>query len=178
MPQKMQDITQKPEQPQNQENLMPPEKIEIPAKIEVERKFEAEKAPAWPKEGKIEEEKREAVIAPPAPQPVTPITAKSPTQERIEQILAEDLEEIYFQLPPNKQAEFKEVGEETASRIEMLLGHVKIKVKKILQLIIAWLKIIPGLNHFFLEQEAKIKTDEILKLKPEKINPPQNQNKI
>jgi len=28
-----------------------------------------------------------------------------------------------------------------------------------------WLKLIPGVNKFFLEQEAKIKTDEVLKLK-------------
>jgi len=28
-----------------------------------------------------------------------------------------------------------------------------------------WLKILPGVNKFFLEQEAKIKTDKILALK-------------
>jgi hypothetical protein len=37
-----------------------------------------------------------------------------------------------------------------------------VSTKKIFVLIRAWLKIIPGVNRFFLEQEAKIKTDKIL----------------
>ena len=41
----------------------------------------------------------------------------------------------------------------------------KVKVKEIVKLIIEWLKIIPGASRYFLEQEAKIKTDKILKLK-------------
>jgi hypothetical protein len=41
-------------------------------------------------------------------------------------------------------------------------------VKKILALIRDWLKLIPGVNRFFLEQEAKIKTDKILLAAEEK----------
>ena len=36
--------------------------------------------------------------------------------------------------------------------------------RKILKLIRSWLKLIPGVNKFFLEQEAKIKTDKIVDL--------------
>ena len=38
------------------------------------------------------------------------------------------------------------------------------KAKKIFQLILEWLKLLPGINRFFLEQEAKIKTDRIIHL--------------
>ena len=85
--------------------------------------------------------------------------------EKIENILEEDLEEIYFKMPPKKQAELKVKGEQAASQIRELLKSAHIKVKKILRLILDWLRILPGVNHFFLEQEAKIKTDKIIALK-------------
>ncbi len=85
-----------------------------------------------------------------------------PEVKKIENILAEDLEDIYKNLPSEKQVEFKKRGEETAVQISLLLKNVKIKVKEVLELIRDWLKIIPGVNKFFLEQEAKIKTDKLL----------------
>lgn len=86
-------------------------------------------------------------------------------KKQIEKILQNDLEEVYINLPPNKQKEFRTVGEQTANEINNLLEKAKVKIKKIINLIKKWLSIIPGVNKFFLEQEAKIKTDEILKLK-------------
>ncbi len=181
MPKKIQDITAKPETPQDLPNQEIPVQPEMPEEVEVEKKIEVEKAPTFPTEGAIGAEQQEAVmpaqvIAPAAPQP----PVKSPTLEKIENILQEDLQDIYFQLPPKKQAEFREVGEETATRIAKMMSGVKIHVKKILELIINWLKIIPGLNRYFLEQEAKIKTDEILKLKQDQkqSNSGGDQNKI
>ena len=38
----------------------------------------------------------------------------------------------------------------------------KVKVRDVVHLIREWLLVIPGVNAFFLEQEAKIKTDRIL----------------
>jgi len=84
---------------------------------------------------------------------------------QIENILEEDLEEIYFSLPPEKQKEFKTKGEETAKKISLALQKTKIKVNQIIKLIKNWLKLIPGVNKFFLEQEAKIKADKIIELK-------------
>lgn len=84
---------------------------------------------------------------------------------QIEKILEEDLEDIYFNLPPETQKEFKEKGEETASKIHEFLDAVKIKTKEIIIAISHWLKIIPGVNKFFVDQESKIKADKILKLK-------------
>ncbi len=86
-------------------------------------------------------------------------------QKQIESILAADLEKIYLNLSPAKQKEFKLKGEQTATEINKLMSKIKVKVKEIVNLIIRWLKIIPGVNEFFLEQEAKIKADEIMKIK-------------
>lgn len=83
-------------------------------------------------------------------------------EEEIDDILEEDLKELYVAMPPDKQVEFREKGEETRSKIRQLVSSAKINAKKIFALIRAWLKIIPGVNRFFLEQEAKIKTDKIL----------------
>ncbi|MBI4257304.1 hypothetical protein HY626_04595 [Candidatus Uhrbacteria bacterium] len=83
-------------------------------------------------------------------------------EEEIEDILEEDLKELYLTMSPDKQAEFCEKGEQTRSRIRQIVRSAKINAKKIFHLIRDWLKIIPGVNRFFLEQEAKIKTDKIL----------------
>ncbi|MDD5290803.1 MAG: hypothetical protein PHZ04_01680 [Patescibacteria group bacterium] len=86
-------------------------------------------------------------------------------EEKVGKILEAGMEEIYLNLPANKQAEFKAKGEETVREINGLLGKAKVKVEKIISLIKKWLSVIPGVNKFFLEQEAKIKADEIMKLK-------------
>ncbi len=112
----------------------------------------------------IEEIENEMEVAGSATAAVTP-AAKSPELREIENILEEDLEEFYFELPPEKQKEFKQKGEETASKIEEMLRSVKVNAKKVVNLIKNWLKIIPGVNKFFLEQESKIKADKILKIK-------------
>ncbi len=83
-------------------------------------------------------------------------------EEEIEDILEEDLKDLYVSMPPEKQATFREQGEETRTKVRVLVGSAKVNAKKIFQLIRGWLKIIPGVNRFFLEQEAKIKTDKIL----------------
>jgi len=90
--------------------------------------------------------------------------------EEIENILQEDLGDVYASLPPETREEFKVEGEKTAVEIKGLVERVKIKTRKIFQLIKNWLKIIPGVNRFFLEQEAKIKTDEILDLAEKEKN--------
>lgn len=90
---------------------------------------------------------------------------KSLNLVKIESILEEDLEDVYFKMEPQLQEDFKTKGEETAAEIEKLLEKTKVKTKKIFQLIVGWLRMVPGVNKFFLRQEAKIKTDKIIKLK-------------
>ncbi len=87
-------------------------------------------------------------------------------KEEVEDILETGLENLYLDMSKEKQVEFRAKGEETANKISRLLMQAKIQVKKIIYAIIDWLKIIPGINKFFIKQTAKIKTDQILKLKP------------
>ena len=84
--------------------------------------------------------------------------------QNIENILEEDLEEIYFEMDPATQDAFKKSGEETTKEIINLIENAIKSFKKVFKLITNWLKIIPGINKFFLEQEGKIKTDKLLKI--------------
>ena len=86
-------------------------------------------------------------------------------QKQVEKVLESGLEKIYSELPDDKKREFKIVGEQTAIKISLLLEKTKIKIKNIIDLIKKRLLLIPGINKHFLEQEAKIKADEIIKIK-------------
>lgn len=103
-----------------------------------------------------------------APKPLTLTpepSAKDPMTRKIESILEEDLKDVYFSMNETDRARFKTKGDETASKIKALLGRAHIKAKEIVNLLIDWLRLIPGVNRFFLEQEAKIKADKILQIK-------------
>ena len=89
-------------------------------------------------------------------------------QKKVEKILEIDLAAIYNGLTPEKKIEFKAAGERAAREIAGLLAQATVQVKKIIEIIISWLKIVPGINKFFVEQEAKIKADEIVKLRGQK----------
>ncbi len=93
------------------------------------------------------------------------IQKRKEREKKIESILAEGMEEIYLNMTPAKREEFKKAGEEAAREINGLLEKTKVKVKKIINIIKKWLSIIPRVNKFFLEQESKIKADEVMKLK-------------
>jgi len=84
---------------------------------------------------------------------------------KIEKIMEQDLGDAFSELTPLQQQEFKIKGEETAWEVRKLLKSAHIKLKTIFKLILDWLKMLPGINRFFLEQEAKIKTDKIIALK-------------
>lgn len=90
--------------------------------------------------------------------------AKSQFLIEIENILADGLGDIYNNMEIQLKAEFKTRGEETAAKIELLLSQAKVKIKKIVILLKAWLKMIPSINKYFLEQEAKIKADKLIAL--------------
>jgi hypothetical protein len=155
-----------PEQPRPEkpsfdqpEEIIQPEVKEKETKIIPSEKI-AEKKP----------KKTPAVAFPTVKKKIIKPEVKSETLKNIENILSQDLEEIYQNLPDNLRAKFKEEGEETAFKIEGLLNQAKIVVYKIIDLIKNWLAIIPQVNKFFLEQETKIKTERILALKNKKIN--------
>lgn len=82
-------------------------------------------------------------------------------QKEVENVLSENLKDIYKQLPADKKKTFREHGEVVARSVSTMMRGGVMQIKKVLKLIRDWLLIIPGVNKFFLEQEAKIKTDKI-----------------
>lgn len=97
-----------------------------------------------------------------------PVAIHLPTDKLVKDIegaMASGLEGAYLAMDAATQHQFKEVGEETASAIEQLLQQSKVQMKKIVMLLLRWLKIIPRVNPYFLEQQAKIKADAIVALK-------------
>ena len=82
--------------------------------------------------------------------------------KKIESVLEKGLDDIYLAMPAENREKFKQEGEKTVAEINNLLERGKATVKKIVNLIKKWLVSIPGVNRFFIEQEAKIKTDEII----------------
>lgn len=83
----------------------------------------------------------------------------------IEKIMEEDLKDAFRELDTIQKEEFKIKGEETALNIRNVMRQTKIKAKAIIRLLIRWLKMLPGVNRFFIEQEAKIKADKIMALR-------------
>ncbi|MDQ5938756.1 MAG: hypothetical protein QG642_446 [Patescibacteria group bacterium] len=84
--------------------------------------------------------------------------------EKVEQVLAQDMDNVFLSLDVSQQIAFKKRGEETSRQIVKLLSKGSVPLKKIVNLIVAWLRVIPNVNRFYLEQEAKIKADRIMKL--------------
>lgn len=113
------------------------------------------------------EKPTEPVVTPSVVVPPTEMVKieKPPLIMDIEGVLEEGLSELYISMPPALQAEFKQKGEETTSKIAEILAKGKDMAKKIFEVIVEWLKLIPGVNKFFLEHEAKIKTDKVLQIK-------------
>jgi len=89
---------------------------------------------------------------------------------KVEKIMEEGLADAYKELNPIEREEFKIKGEQTALQIRELLKATHVKIKKIFRLLFEWLKLLPGINRFFLEQEAKIKADKIMTLKDQYKN--------
>ncbi len=146
---------------------------------DLEKNIASAEAPAIEREAVPEKEPAHVEAAAPSREaapvaaPVTPIAASEPAPaaaasdpltESLEMILSEDLGDFYRAMPPATRENFKKKGEETVSRIRSIWGNATLKAKEVLKLIVSWLKIIPGINRFFLEQESKIKTDKIIEL--------------
>lgn len=150
------------ESPSGPTELVTPEKARDSTKV-IEAKGEVEETSAEQSLQPSQEAMRTANI--PATTPVAahaPARTVDPITEKIEHILEEDLTDLYLKMAPGQQEIFKHTGEETAAKIRVLLAKAKVNARKIFHLLREWLKLIPGVNRFFLEQEAKIKTDKIL----------------
>ncbi len=171
-----------PTRPEDKQALVTQEQISVPeqvpesteatvASVEQISSIETEASPETNFETSVQEsgQESESVDLLPTAEPIaapvvvaTPPPEKDRLEKEVEVILEEDLMDLYLKLPVDQQAAFKAKGEETLSKIRLLLNVSKINAKKIFSLIGEWLKMIPGVNNFFLAQEAKIKTDKIL----------------
>ncbi|HUT22070.1 MAG TPA: hypothetical protein VMX18_01525 [Candidatus Bipolaricaulota bacterium] len=83
----------------------------------------------------------------------------------IQDVMQEDIYELYVQLSASEQKKFAAEGKITAGKIQILLNKVKVNVSKIIDLLRRWLSFLPGINKYFLEQETKIKLDKLLEMK-------------
>lgn len=118
----------------------------------------------------IQEQEQVAEIPPVVSQAQSsplPSEPKSTIRKEIEEILAQDLGELYKTLTPQQRTLFKLEGEKAAARIEEQVAKPRVKIKEILHIIREWLKLLPGVNKFFIEKEVKIKTERILMIKKE-----------
>lgn len=125
----------------------------------------------------IEHQPEESAVVKQSEQPqasTQPSRTTAPTAEKrlprkdpqillIEGYLSEGLDEAYLSMTAAKRQEFRARGEAIAVAIQTLMSQGKATVHKVRALIMKWLQMIPGVNRFFLEQEAKIKADQILK---------------
>jgi len=98
-----------------------------------------------------------------APRPVAqPKIAKDDVVIHVEKIMEEGLGELYAMLPEDAKPVFRKKGEDVAIEVSTMVRSLKFEVAKVLRLIREWLLTIPKVNRFFLEQEAKIKTDKLV----------------
>ena len=106
----------------------------------------------------------------PHSQPATVLVfPKNPLLLEIEAIMEENLAEIYKNMPEESKQRFNSEGERTAKEIQNLMQTFKATTRKLIDMIRKWLLIIPGINRFFLEQEAKIKAEKIIAIQLSKF---------
>lgn len=106
-------------------------------------------------------------LVPPPNLTPAPVAIHQPVDQLVkgvEAAMADGLEGAYEAMDPATQLRFKQTGEATATAISKILQQSKIQVKKIVTLLLRWLRIIPGVNPYYLEQQAKIKADAIVAL--------------
>lgn len=145
----------------------PVESPELATDFAMETESQLEKTPEIEQQSpqneaqEVTPKKRPVVQTHPAPT----YAERDPLTFQIEKIMEEGIAEAYQELTPVQKQQFKIKGENTAKQIKALLQTTRVKVKKIFKLLLEWLQLLPGINRFFLMQDAKIKTDKILALK-------------
>ena len=83
---------------------------------------------------------------------------------RVERALEQNLWDLYFALPQGAREKFKAEGETAAMALRDAIEGKRVRPNQVLRPILRWLKTIPKVNPYFLEQEAKIKTDMVMNL--------------
>ena len=145
----------------------PPAQPERP-EVVIEQERTAEKPTETEKPTPQEQPAEQPAVAPP-PQPTQQqpniVVPKDALTQEIERILENDLEELYFSMNAEDQMKFKLEGENVSRTIRQMMQSGTVKLRKVLGLVLNWLKMIPGVNKFFVEKQAKIKAEQILNLR-------------
>ena len=120
----------------------------------LERSAESPEAASAFEASKAKENVAEAAAVP-APAPVSnaqmpAAPAKDPIRARVESVMEEDLKDTYLAMPENLRRRFKLQGEKVAVQVAEMIKKLKVQAEKVLSLIRDWLKLIPGVNKFFL----------------------------
>lgn len=105
-----------------------------------------------------DDDQRQAQQAAPQARP------KTEARTKLEGIMTTGLADMYRTMTPQEQAAFRKRSMETATALEEMMTNFKATARKVAKLIHGWLSSIPRVNRFFLEQETKLKTDEIMAL--------------
>jgi hypothetical protein len=103
-----------------------------------------------------------APVPRPKPQVAAPTRTVDDVTLHVEQILEKDLGDLYATLPESAKPLFKKKGEDVSHQIATMVRTFRVEASRVVRLIRDWLLTIPNVNTFFLEQEAKIKTDALL----------------
>lgn len=141
-------------------------------KLKVEGGREVEEVKEVKEAGEVQEGTSKVRVQEPTQVPIV----KDPMLVNIESILAEDLTDVFLELPDDRKLAFKQKGEEIAVKIIVMIESGKVKVGKILGWIQEWLQMIPGVNKYFINQESKIAADKIMRFAQEQKK--QVQNKV
>lgn len=110
--------------------------------------------------------------------PAVAVPSEAPAQRKdevtieVQEIMQDGLGDTFRSMSPEDKERFRVKGEEVAGEIAVMVRELKVEAKRVILLIRDWLLTIPGVNKFFLEQEAKIKTDRILELERERRETP------
>ena len=179
-------MLQPEQEPKEEPSFEAQKEIEKPLAVETEgldevavqelRALKEMSAESLPEEGFLEQATRDADASSTLSTDES-VVAEAPKDEvmlQVEKILEEDLEPLVESMSSEDRAKFEKKGLEVSGQIAGMVRSFKLKMEKAVSLIRSWLHTIPGVNKFFLEQEAKIKADKIMDLEEARRSDQQN----
>ncbi len=107
------------------------------------------------------------VVAGAGQQAAAQVVEETPKDEitiEVEKILEYGLGDYIPDMPEEARERFLKKGGEVASQLSTMVRTLNVQVALVVTLIKEWLLTIPGVNRYYIEQEAKIKTDHIVDL--------------
>lgn len=160
----------KPEQP-----IVPAPEAGPAAVPEIESSPEGERTPESSREGSESTASKDEMVSEPAVQVAVAKTtvpaselARDPLLIEVENKLSDGLWDAYKSMDPGLRARFKAEGERIAAVARDGIVSGRLATEKILDMIVKWLRMIPRVDRWFLVQDAKLKTDAIVRMSEQK----------